>query len=204
VPGHHLVNTEDYLAVLRDVPNKFPAGDHFSYCNSGYVVLALIAERLSECSFHRLVTEQVLKPAGMTRTGFFRFDDLPGDAALGYLDDGRTNIFMAPVRGSGDGGAFTTVGDVQKFWAALMAGKIVPQHRVRQMISPQSAGPPAHRMHYGWGVWLDGDAVVLDGGDHGVSFRSTLNPASRRLWTAVSNASRGIDPLIPRLRHLLF
>jgi len=59
-------------------------------------------------------------------------------------------------------------------------------------------------MHYGWGVWLDGDAVVLDGGDHGVSFRSTFNPASRRLWTAVSNASRGIDPLIPRLRHLLF
>lgn len=96
------------------------------------------------------------------------------------------------------------MGDVRRFWAALTAGQIVPPEWVQRMTSPQSAGPPAHRMRYGWGVWLDGPRGVLDGGDHGVSFRSTFDPSSRRLWTAAANESRGIDPIMQRLRDLLF
>lgn len=204
VPGHRLVNTEDYLLALRGLPSGFPAGSQFRYCNGGYVVLALIAERVCGRGFHELVTERVFEPAGMIQSAFFRFDGLPGDAAVGYLADGRTNVFSAPIRGNGDDGAYTTVGDVRRFWAALAAGRIVPQEWVQQMISPQSAGPPAHRMHYGWGVWLDGPVVVLDGGDHGVAFRSAFEPSTRRLCTAASNTMDGADPIIRRLRDLMF
>jgi CubicO group peptidase (beta-lactamase class C family) len=47
VPPQNLATTERYLAVLGGHPAKFPASERFSYCNSGYVVLALIAERIS-------------------------------------------------------------------------------------------------------------------------------------------------------------
>ena len=42
-----LDSTESYLPALDGFATKFAAGTRFSYCNSGFVVLALIAERVS-------------------------------------------------------------------------------------------------------------------------------------------------------------
>ncbi len=47
VPVHELATTEHYLAVLDGHPTAFPPGERSAYCNGGYVVLALIAERTS-------------------------------------------------------------------------------------------------------------------------------------------------------------
>ena len=105
VSVHELALTEDYLAVLDGHPTAFPAGERFAYCNGGYVVLALIAERCSATPFHDLVRERVLEPAGMGDTAYLRSDELPGRAALGYLtgDGPRTNVFHVPVRGAATG-----------------------------------------------------------------------------------------------------
>ena len=78
VPPQDLATTERYLAVLGGHPAKFRPGERFSYCNSGYVVLALIAERISGVAFDQLVAERVCGPAGMADTGFLRSDELPG------------------------------------------------------------------------------------------------------------------------------
>ena len=82
-------------------------------------MLALIAERVAATPFHDLVRDVVCMPAGMDDTAFLRSDELPGRAALGYIQvDGgwRTNVFHLPVRGSGDGGIYTTATDVAAFW----------------------------------------------------------------------------------------
>jgi len=106
VPVHELATTEQFLAVLDGYPMKHEPGTAFSYSNGGYVVLALIAERVSGVPFHDLVDQRVCRPAGMTDTSYLRSDELPGRAALGYLDDDglRTNVLHLPVRGNGDGG----------------------------------------------------------------------------------------------------
>jgi CubicO group peptidase (beta-lactamase class C family) len=105
VSVHELATTEQYLAVLEGHPPKFAPDERFAYCNGGYVVLALIAERASGIPFHELVQQRVCAPAGMVDTAFLRSDDLPGRVALGYLEvDGawRTNVLHLPVRGNGD------------------------------------------------------------------------------------------------------
>ena len=195
VPVHELVTTEDYLAVLDGHETKFPPGARFAYCNRGYVVLALIAERLSGVPFHDLVRKRVCEPAGMQETEFLRSDELPGQTALGYLeqDDGlKTNVFHLPVRGSGDGGIYSTVADIASFWRALLAGRIVPEAWVAEMVRPRS-DVPRQSMRYGLGFWLDatGDAVSLEGCDAGVSFRSVHDPGSRVTCTVISNTSDG-------------
>src|SRR5579864_637625 len=77
VPVHELAETEDYLKVLDGRPTKFPPGERFSYSNSGYVVLALIAERVTGVPFHELVRRRVAERAGMRATEFLRSDELP-------------------------------------------------------------------------------------------------------------------------------
>ena len=47
VPVHELATTEQFLAVLDGHPMKYEPGERFNYCNGGYMVLALLAERAS-------------------------------------------------------------------------------------------------------------------------------------------------------------
>jgi CubicO group peptidase (beta-lactamase class C family) len=206
VPVHELASTEQYLAVLDGHPAKFPAGERFSYCNGGYVVLALIAERASGTPFHELVDERICRRAGMTETAFLRSDELPGDAAVGYLDaDGlRTNALHLPVRGSGDGGIYTTAADVRAFWTALMGGRLVSAGMVSEMTRPRSNVAEDSR-RYGLGFWLHESTgtVILEGYDAGVSFRSLHDPRTDTTSTVVSNWTDGAWPITRMLEERL-
>jgi CubicO group peptidase (beta-lactamase class C family) len=205
VPVHRLATTTGYLALLDGHPQAFPPGERFAYNNGGFVVLALIAERVSGTPFAELVRRRVCEPAGMRDTDFLRSDE-PGErTALGYLhgDGLRTNVLHLPVRGSGDGGVHTTAADVSTLWSALSAGRIVPVERVAEMVRPHS-DVPSESMRYGLGFWLHptGDAVQLEGYDAGVSFRSVHDPTGVT-HTVLSNTTDGAWPVSRRLRELL-
>ena len=200
VPVQELATTEDYLAVLDGHPTKFAPGERFEYCNSGFVVLALIAERASGVPFHQLVEQRVCGPARLADTGFPRSDELPAHTALGYVEvDGhwKTNVFHLPVRGSGDGGIYSTVPDISSLWRAFFDGRIVSSDWVAEMVRHRSDAP-AHSKRYGLGFWLheSTDAVMLEGYDAGVSFRSTHDPHTRVTATVISNTADGAWPLV--------
>jgi CubicO group peptidase (beta-lactamase class C family) len=206
VPVHELATTEQYLAVLDGHPMKYAPGERFNYCNGGYVVLALLAERVSGVPFHDLVEQRVCRPAGMTNTSFLRSDELPGRAAVGYLDDDglRTNVLHLPVRGNGDGGIYTTAADVHALWDAVFDGRIVSLDTVAEMVRPRSDAP-GEPMRYGLGFWLyaSTDAVSLHGFDAGVGFVSVRDRNHRFTYTVLSNKSRGAWPVSQRLDQLL-
>ncbi len=177
VPVHELATTEEYLAVLDGHPAKFAPG-------------------------------RVTEPAEMHDTEFLRSDELPGRTALGYLDvngAARTNVFHLPVRGSGDGGIYTTVADVSSFWRALFAGRIVSGAFVAELLKARS-DVPRHSMRYGLGFWLheSADVVLLSGGDAGVSFRSVHDPARNITHTVISNTTEGARPIARLLRELSY
>ncbi|MDX3658812.1 serine hydrolase [Streptomyces sp. ID05-26A] len=189
---HVLTTTEAFLPLLDGIPTKFKAGERFGYCNGGYVVLALLAERASGQGYHDLVRSRVLGPADMTRTDFLRSDELPADAAVGYLEGlDRSNVFHLPVLATGDGGIHTTAGDMSKFWRALFAGPDAevatrPRHDV-----------PEESLRYGLGFWLHetSDTVILAGYDAGASFKSTHDPHTGTTITVLSNTSPGAWPI---------
>jgi CubicO group peptidase (beta-lactamase class C family) len=202
VPVQELSTSEEYLAILGGFPPKFAPDERFAYCNGGYVILGLLAERASGVSFYELVTQRVCEPAEMDDTAFLRSDELPGGVALGYLGDGpRTNIFHLPVRGSGDGGIYSTAADIRKLWTAFADGKIVSPDWVAEMTRPRSEG---EGRRYGLGFWLHptADPWILVGGDTGVSFHSVHDPTTNATYTVVSNTTDGAWPLAKCLeRH---
>jgi CubicO group peptidase (beta-lactamase class C family) len=206
VPVHELATTESYLPVLSGHPQKHQPGEGFSYCNSGYVVLALVAERVSGRSFYELVEERVTGPAGMVDTAFLRSDELPGSAARGYLqaEGPRTNVLHLPVRGSGDGGVYSTVADLHRLWQSVLEGAVVSRESVAEMLRPRSDVPQEHG-RYGLGFWLHAvrDAFYLEGLDAGVSCRSVHDRSTDTTFTVVSNTTYGAWPLVRHLRETL-
>ncbi len=197
VPVHRLDSVEAYREVLDGFAQVSEPGERFAYNNSGFVVLALIAERAARASFAELVGRRVCEPAGLTTTRFERNDALPGGVAVGYLDETglRTNALHLPLLGAGDGGLTSSVDDVDRLWRAVVRGAVVPAELVASMTTPRSTTPSGDR--YGLGLWLapTSGVLALEGMDAGISFRS-LHDRDRDLTaTVVSNTSHGAWPV---------
>lgn len=204
VPVHLLSEPNDYLPMVAAPDQVSPPGERFAYNNGGYVMLSIAVERVTGQSFYDIVGRRVLDRAGMGDSGFFRSDTMPARAAMGYLADGRTNVFHLPVRGAGDGGAYMTVADVERLWAGLSGGRIVSPAMADRLTAPRSAAPDED-MRYGLGFWLHADrpVVMLVGMDAGVSFRSAHDRESNAGYTVMSNTSSGAWPLARLLDGVL-
>ena len=100
---------------------NYPIGDHYSYTNSGFLLLRTIIERVSGSSYPQFTAERILRPLGMTQTRWR--DDytrvIPGLAQAyrratdgWHLDMPNDNVVAA-------GGMLTTIGDWLRWNDAL-------------------------------------------------------------------------------------
>lgn len=206
VPVHTLTTAEAFLPLLDGLPQAFPPGERFAYCNGGYVVLAIAIERATAETYQAAVQRLVLDPAGLERTGFLPLNALPADAAPGYLHDegDLANVLHLPVLAGGDGGAFTTAADLHAFWRALLAGRIVSSATLEQMMRPRN-DVPDEAMRAGMGLFLHATlpVLVLEGYDAGASFCSWHIPASDTTASVLGNSSEGGWPVMRVLRDAI-
>ncbi|HYN29449.1 MAG TPA: serine hydrolase domain-containing protein [Dermatophilaceae bacterium] len=203
---HTLTTAEAFLPMLDGHPQKFAPGDRFAYCNGGYVVLAVLLERATGGTYHDVVRRLVTEPAGLESTGFLPLNELPADAALGYLanEGDLVNTLHLPVLGNGDGGAFTTADDLHRFWLALLEGRIVSGETVKEMTRARH-DVPEENMRYGLGFWIHRThpALILEGFDAGASFRSTHLVDTRTTVSVLGNSSHGAWPVISVLARAI-
>lgn len=213
-PVHAMQSPEDFLPLFRDGAMKFAPGSRFAYCNSGFIVLALIVEQQTGLPFTRYVEEEIFAPCSMWDSGYFSLDSLPKRTARGYIDDGdggprRTNIYAVPPIGTGDGGAFVTARDMARFWSALLEHSLLNRETTEMMlhshIEAESAGAPRQ---YGYGVWIDREVAdrpryFVAGADPGVSFASTVYPAGNLTVTVLGNEDRAAWSLFKKIIHTI-
>jgi CubicO group peptidase (beta-lactamase class C family) len=206
LPVHTLTTAEAFLPMLHGHPQKFAPGERFAYCNGGYIVLAVLLERATEGTYHDVVRRLVFEPAGLEGTGFLPLNDLPADAALGYVghEGDLVNTLHLPVLGNGDGGAFTTADDLHRFWLALLDGRIVSRETVEEMIRPRH-DVPDEQMRYGMGFWIHRThpVIIMEGHDVGASFRSTHILDARTTVSVLGNSSEGAWPVISALARAI-
>lgn len=193
-PNYKIRRSCDLIPLFIEKPMLYAPGQRFQYNNTGYVVLGLIIERLTGLSFDEYLAQRVFRPSGMSATGYFELDRLPGGCANAYIYDAaradyHTNIYSVDVKGTGAGGAFTTLPDVNRFWRALYGGRLLSSGSLAEMTSVQAEGEGAL---YGYGLWLDRrpDGRItphFEGCDPGVSFISSYDPAGERCVVLASN-----------------
>lgn len=132
---HHTSGLRDYLALTalagyreRDyyTPDQllgllsrqralnFAPGEEFLYSNTGYFLLALIAERASGKGIHDLGEEMIFGPLGMTSSQFYAdTTQIVPRRASGYAPtENGFVISMTTLPIVGDGSVFTSVNDL--------------------------------------------------------------------------------------------
>lgn len=196
VSAEELDEPSAYLALCTGPPKAAP-GETVEYANGGYVALALIIERVTGVAYADAVTDLVLQRAGMGRSGFFRSDDLPPNTAVGYLDNGRSNVFRLPVRGGGDGGMYSTVEDIASFWTALLDSRLLHDF-TEQWLQPVATWRAG--LQIGRGFLHRAGRIFLDGWDLGVGFMSVVHRDHGEVRTLLSNAPATALPVAEAIR----
>lgn len=214
-PNYKIRHNHDLLPLFIKKPMMYPKGEKFQYNNSGYVLLAMIIEKVTGMYFDEYLKENVFDVCDMKSTGYYELDKLPAKCANNYIycadtNEYRTNIFSVDAKGTGAGGAFITVTDVIKFWTNLLEGKLISKELVSNMLHRQSGdGIDAEEGYYGYGVWVidnpqGKDFAYFQGCDPGVSFFSEYNPNNGIISVLVSNYGDNVWKEMRKIREIFY
>lgn len=214
-PNYKIRHNSDLLPLFIHKPMMYPKGDKFQYNNSGYVLLAMIIEKITGMEFDQYLKTHVFDACGMKSTGYYEMDRLPARCANSYIycsdtNSYRTNIFSVDAKGTGAGGAFVTVKDVIKFWTNLLNGNLISKALVSDMLNKQSGdGIDAEEGYYGYGVWIidnpnGEDYAYFQGCDPGVSFISEYNPNNGVISVLVSNYGDNVWKEMRKIRKTFY
>jgi CubicO group peptidase (beta-lactamase class C family) len=202
-------NNEDIIELMaRQKGLEFRPGDEFSYCNSGYTLLATIVERISGEPFSRFVKERIFDPLGMKNT--LIYDDntmIVKNRATGYSSGDKGFVVNETLNEStGDGGVFTTVEDFFLWDQNFYKDKIVEPGFMESLlqVGKLNDGTPVGYEHrglkyeYAFGIAISkyrGLRTVSHGGSY-VGFRSAYIrfPDQRFSIVCLGNLSN-IDPM---------
>ena len=112
--------------VSRQKSLNFSPGSEYSYCNTGYNLLAMIVERVSGEAFANFTKRNIFDPLGMKHTGWR--DDfsriVPGRAIAYSRREGSYSMNMPFENVHGNGGLLTTVGDLLLWNENFIHGKV--------------------------------------------------------------------------------
>jgi CubicO group peptidase (beta-lactamase class C family) len=105
-------------AIVRQKQLNFPTGSRYLYSNSGYILLAIIVDRVSGQSLGDFSRARIFEPLGMLHTRFY--DDrtmIMPNRAIGHLlrEDGSLGIWRPTYEIVGDGAVLTSVQDMQRW-----------------------------------------------------------------------------------------
>lgn len=209
--------TSSLLRWATGEPLKFEPGTRYAYSNSGFVVLGLIIEKVSDQSYQDYVREHIFKPAGMINTDNYNVDDDIPNLALGYTmadDDGRprsyglrrSNILLHVARGSSAGGAFSTVEDLHRFSQALLGHKLLNKEYTDLDITGKvSTGFGTDKYAYGMNESTVNGVRIIghNGGFPGINSFLDMYPDSGYTVAVLSNYDSGGQFIVERLRLLL-
>lgn len=141
---HHTSGIKDYENILtkKGLSNNdvihwlhnqdgltFAPGTKFEYSNSGYIILALIIENVSEMSYARFLKANIFDPLHMQHTVVYETNTSIPNKAIGY--DRNKEVDDYSILTTGDGGIYATAGDLYKLDQALRTNQLLSEKSTR-------------------------------------------------------------------------
>ncbi|MGL6108896.1 MAG: serine hydrolase domain-containing protein [Rubrivivax sp.] len=134
--------------IARNTHLNFQPGSRFLYCNSNFLLLGLVVERVAGCSLGEFLQRQVFAPLGMGSTTLVVAGDVPVPRlATPYLPDDKGGLrrAMHGFEHGGEGGLVSCVDDLLLWMAELNVPTRLPQDLLSRLASPTrlNAGMPS-------------------------------------------------------------
>jgi CubicO group peptidase (beta-lactamase class C family) len=109
------IKNDQVMAMMaKYVPRlEFRSNTRFKYCNTNYVVLARLIERVTEMSYYDFMNNYIFQPLGMQHTFIYDpYKGLPANATISYRRNWVREPDMFADGVYGDKGIYSTVQDM--------------------------------------------------------------------------------------------
>ena len=213
IPWYNIREIEDYLPLFQNEKMKFKPGARFSYSNTGYILLGLVIEVISKITFRDFIQTNLFDFCDMTESGFFAFDMLPKNTAIGYIklegNKWKSNIYNLPIIGGADGGAYITTTDIRKLWRKFLSFELLSEELTKLYYKPHvEISDKKTKKFYGYGLYITqtkkGNIYAFLGEDAGVGFYSEFNSVNESIFTIVANDSESYWELKEEITKKIF
>jgi CubicO group peptidase (beta-lactamase class C family) len=160
---------EEYLELAQDPLSKsellnlivekeavFAPGERYRYSNSGYVLLAMIAEQIDGRSLDRILNRRIIRPLRLRNTSVGgRLNTRRNEAAAHtFITEWIPYPLTLDRSGSfGAGGMVSTARDVNVFYTNLFAGRLVNKESLDLMKAVDDQIEADGRTRYGIGMY---------------------------------------------------
>lgn len=137
----------DYMIARKPLPEATP-DRVFKYCNTNYVLMALVIEKISGKSFPTYMKDNIFKPLKMDNTYIF-------DASSIGIYTPSYNARMVPYKIEkydciyGDKNVYSTARDMFLWDRALTEGKYLQPATLQMAYEPKS---PTHKYYHNYGL----------------------------------------------------
>jgi D-alanyl-D-alanine carboxypeptidase len=151
---HLEFSRDQLLELLHDEPRLSDPGEKYAYNNLGYIVLGIVAERVSGKSFENYLREDLHTPDTELLCDSRRI--IPHRAS-GYIIQNGEPVNHEPVNASlvfAAGGLCANADDVAGWFRALTAGEIVSPVSFNLMVNPVVLSNQT-KLQYGFGLVID-------------------------------------------------
>jgi CubicO group peptidase (beta-lactamase class C family) len=154
---HDITNISNHTVldrVIREAAPDFPVGERYAYCNTGYVLLALIVNAVSGQSFGDFLKANVFDPLGMKHTLVYTAArPIIHKLAQGYIrEEDHFERWDYPLLTAGDGGMFSTLDDLFRWDRALNTERLVSKPTLAQAFTSGTTNDGTS-IGYGFG-WM--------------------------------------------------
>jgi len=150
-----MATNQDVLAVMSaEKPARHAAPNkRFEYCNTNYVLLALLIEKISGASYPRYLQETIFEPLGMAHT--FVYQPVHAKRIVpSYQPNGRPWPLDYLDLTYGDKNIYSTPQDLLKWDQALYTDQLIDTTLLQQAFQGYSFERPGTH-HYGLGFRLE-------------------------------------------------
>ncbi|WP_378176889.1 serine hydrolase domain-containing protein [Aquimarina sp. SS2-1] len=187
---------EDIYRILKNQKDlNYEPGKEFLYCNTGYILLAKIIEKISETSFRNWMTKNIFDPLGMKDTYVQdQYDQVALNNATSYYSSEEIKRAIDYWGYYGSGNMYSTTADLNLWLQNFITSekKWAKPFQKLLTVTPLTNG---FYTNYGFGVRVEkhmGRKVIQHGGAVG-GFRSIVKvyPEEQFKIIILSNFSGG-------------
>jgi D-alanyl-D-alanine carboxypeptidase len=182
------VPVDECIAIALSAPAEFAPGEGYAYSDTGYLILGQIIEAASGQRYYDFVTNEFLKPHGLTLTtpsdtrliaGLSQGEPDWGGAPLPPFSLAAPGVLLFSPGAEWTGGGFATNAlDLARWAHALYGGNVLPPHFRDQMMAFPASGGTGIGSRYGLGVQItlseQGAPEVLGHSGYYPGYRSDL------------------------------
>ncbi len=191
------------LMKLQD-HTYFAPGAEYRYSNSGYAVLAMIVEQVSDQSFADFLHANIFMPLGMTATVAHQEGvSTVSNRAYGYhvSENGVEFSDQSPWSAVlGDGGIYTSIVDLGKWDQALYDGNLVSAELLQQAFTPN-----LEDYGFGWRIDEYSGRKRMHHSGSTIGFRNFIQRFPEERLTVIVLSNRRdpvVDPLAERVADI--